>query len=95
MMEHTCVEAKAAENTVPLSIEDVFSAFHDHLQKCRDQLRCFGKYEYQCEGWLKAEFITLLEDLKQHGKIEGLDREHRVQLLPGRSKMIDLVLILK
>jgi hypothetical protein len=70
----------------PYSIEQVFDALRLHLKNHLERLECFGKYEFQAEGWLKTEWMTLLEQMRGRGQIIGLDRE---VVAEGRMK-IDL-----
>ena len=76
---------------VATSIKDIFTAFQSHLKDHADQLRCFRKYEFQAEGWLKAEWVALLDAMRRRGEIAGLDRE--VSALGQRK--IDLTITMK
>lgn len=69
-----------------LKIAAVFDVLHDHLRSRSDQLACFGKYEFQAEAWLKAEWIRVLDEMKTQGSIRALDREVKV----NNKKLIDL-----
>ena len=68
------------------SITEVFDALRAHLRSETDQLICFGKYEFQAEAWLKAEWIRVLDQLKTQGRILDVDRELKV----NTKKLIDL-----
>ena len=68
------------------TILQVFDALRQHLQEHAARIECFGKYEFQSEGWLKAEWITVLDQMRAHGHIHRVDREVSVK---GRQK-IDL-----
>ena len=57
------------------SIRDVFDVLRQHLRANLNQLECFGKYEFQAESWLKAEWVAILDDLETQGQIYDLDRE--------------------
>lgn len=69
-----------------LSIEQGFDALRQHLGKRTACLKSFAHYEYQSEGWLKAESIALFDQLKRSHQILAVDREVTVK---GQSK-IDL-----
>ena len=71
----------------PHTIEQVFDGLRIHLKEHADRLECFGKYEFQSEGWLKAEWVALLEQMRGRGQILRVDRE---VVAKGRKK-IDLV----
>jgi hypothetical protein len=67
-------------------ITDVFAILRAHLSSRLDQLVCFGKYEFQAEPWLKAEWIRVLDEAKSKGDIRSLEREIKTDT----KKMIDL-----
>jgi hypothetical protein len=69
------------------AIRPVFEALREHLASEAAQLGCFGRYEFQSEGWLKAEWIGVLDRLRARGSVLGFDREIK---RPGAKKMIDL-----
>jgi hypothetical protein len=73
------------------SIRDVFSTFRSHLENHADRLRCFRDYEFQAEGWLKAEWVALLDGMKRRGEIAGVDRE----VVASGQRKIDLAVTLK
>ncbi len=70
------------------SIGKVFDALRQHLRAHVDRLECFGRYQFQAEGWLKAEWMSVLDQLKDSGQVQRLDREVSVK---GQKK-IDLAL---
>lgn len=61
------------------TIEQVFDAFRRHLRTRTGCLDCFVKYEYQSEGWLKAEWLEVLDQLKTRGQTRHVDREVRAK----------------
>lgn len=70
------------------SISDVFKVLRQHLLNHSSQLKCFVRYEFQDEGWLKAEWIAVLDELRNRNHIYKLDREVKIK----GKKMIDLTL---
>jgi hypothetical protein len=68
------------------NIHTVFDEFRNHLKGKQKQMSCFYKYEFQNEGWLKGEFIFLLDKMKADGRILDFERE---SIAIGRKK-IDL-----
>ena len=70
-----------------MTVLEVFGRIREHLGTMTDRMRCFSTYEFQAEGWLKAECMALLDGLKKSGAIGGVERE--VSAL--HRKKIDLV----
>ncbi len=59
-----------------------------HFARLDRRLKCFLKYEYQAEGWMKAEFLYLLDEMKKQGIVQRIEREKRC----GRGrKKVDVV----
>jgi len=73
-----------------LLINNVFDALRKHLYDHIDRLQCFGKYEFQAEGWLKAECVFVLDDLKNRKLICNVDREIKSKGLKKIDLAIDL-----
>jgi hypothetical protein len=73
------------------SIEEVFRIFRDHLDDKKKEIVCFSTYQFQVEGWLKGEFVFLLDKMKAVRQIINFDRE--VTAI-GRKK-VDLVVELE
>jgi len=57
------------------TIDQVLDVLRQHLCGHRDRLECFGRHEFQAEGWLKAEWLAVLDDMRSQGHIAGVDRE--------------------
>lgn len=68
-------------------ILQVFDTLRQHLREHVSMLECFGRYEFQAEGWLKAEWIAILDQMRTKGHIHDVNRE--VSVNGGRQK-IDL-----
>ena len=68
---------------------DIFSSFRIILEASKEKMRCFAKYEFQSEGWLKGEFIAFLNTQIETGKILRLEREKRMNM---GGKKVDLVI---
>jgi len=52
------------------------------------QLQHFSERQYQAEGWIKAGFLQLLDELKEQGLVESVEREK----LCGRGReKVDVV----
>lgn len=59
--------------------------FREHFDDQLDQFASFTKHGVQCEGWFKAEMLSLLDSMEAQGVIDEFDREVRCQ-----SGIIDL-----
>jgi hypothetical protein len=77
------------------SIGQVLDVLREHLRTHIDRLECFGRYEFQAEGWLKGEWITVLDRLRSRGQIQCLNREVEVKIKGKGSGKIDLALDLE
>jgi len=71
-------------------IQKVFDILRSHLHGHLDRLDCFNHYEFQAEGWLKAEWLAVLYNLKRLGHINNFDRE--VIISPKDKRKIDLAI---
>ncbi len=57
------------------AILDLVSRFKAVLDSREKHLNCFCKYGVQVEGWMKGEFLSLLDDEKAAGSLANFDRE--------------------
>lgn len=82
-----------------LKASKVFDAIRTHLRAHEGHLECFGRYQFQAEGWLKAELVMLLDIMKTRGEIVDFDREIKAPLggridlafdLPGERHWVEL-----
>jgi hypothetical protein len=69
------------------TISQVFNRLRQHLMGHADMFECFSRYEFQAEGWLKAEWINVLHAMKTTGDIKSFASEVDAH---GRGR-IDLV----
>ncbi|MHA1368549.1 MAG: hypothetical protein ACTSWN_06015 [Promethearchaeota archaeon] len=67
------------KSNVEIKLLKLFTCFKIILQNKENILRCFEKYQYQSEGWFKAELISYLDLLVNGRIIESFEREVKLK----------------
>ena len=68
-------------------MENLLFKLKDNFDKYERIYSTFTKYEFQTEGWFKAELITILDEMKNKNIIVDFDREIRLN-----NNLIDILI---
>ena len=56
-------------------MKQILKRVKKRFRSLEDRFDCFIRYEFQVEGWLKGELITVLDKMQKKREIVGFDRE--------------------
>lgn len=70
------------------AVERMIPLLRSHFDNLMDRLRCFHQYEFQVEGWLKGELLSLLRWSKKSLGIKEIDREVKAPVGNGRVDVV-------